>query len=29
MSFDVNFGGETFNGLCSQVNGLLIARKVY
>ena len=29
MSFDINFGGQTFNGLCSQVNGLLIARKVY
>jgi len=29
MSFDINFGGQTFNGLCSQVNGILIARKVY
>ena len=29
MSFDINFGGQTFNGLCSEVHGLLIARKVY
>jgi hypothetical protein len=28
MSFDINFGGQTFNGLCTQVNGLLIARKI-
>ena len=28
MSFDINFGGQTFNGLCSEVHGLLIARKV-
>ena len=29
MSFDHTFGGQSFNGLCTDVNGILIARKVY
>lgn len=28
MSFDIDFGGQSFNGLCTEVNGILIARKV-
>ena len=28
MSFDFNFGGQAFPGLCTQVNGILIAREL-
>jgi len=28
MSFDFNFGGQAFPGLCTQVNGILIAREI-
>ena len=28
MSFDINSDGQTFNGLCTDVNGIMIARKV-